>query len=248
VSSVAIGRPVVGLAAALEPVQTSVGPAEAAFVTRPYLRHVRRAGALPVILPPDPELAADPDAGLDLVDALLLVGGSDVDPAHYGAPRHPATDPPVPERDLAELALARAALANDLPLLGICRGMQLLNVALGGTLHQHLPEVLGHSHHHRASVAGDQPGPEVRLVKGSLAARAAGATVLRATASRHHQGLARVADRLRVTGWTEDGLPVAVEVPDARFVLGVQWHPEVDDASPIVAALVQAAGRQRQAA
>jgi len=234
-------RPVIGVAAALEQVETAVGPAEAAFVTRPYLRHVLRAGGLPVVLMPDPELAADPDAELDLVDALLLVGGSDVDPAHYGAARHPATEPPVPERDVAELALVRAALARDLPTLGVCRGMQVMNVALGGTLHQHLPDVLGHDRHHRADRTSDEPSYEVHLAEGSLAARAAGARVLRATHSSHHQGVWRVAPALTVSGWADDELPVAVEAPGARFFLGVQWHPEVDDSSHVIAALVEAA-------
>jgi len=234
-------RPVIGVAAALERVETTVGPAEAAFVTRPYLRHVLRAGGLPVVLTPDPDLARDPDAELDLVDALLLVGGSDIDPAHYGAARHPATDPPVPERDVAELALARAALARDLPTLGICRGMQVLNVALGGTLHQHLPDVLGHDRHHRRGDPDDERGYEVHLAEGSLAARAAGSRLLRATHSSHHQGIWRVAAPLTVSGWAEDELPVAVEAPGARFFLGVQWHPEVDDTSHVIAALVEAA-------
>jgi len=240
-------RPVIGVAAALERVETAVGTAEAAFVTRPYLRHVVRAGGLPVVLMPDPELAADPDAELDLVDALLLVGGSDVDPAHYGAARHPATEPPVPERDVSELALARAALARDLPTLGICRGMQVMNVALGGTLHQHLPDVLGHERHHRrADPTSDEPSYEVHLADGSLAARAAGARVLRATHSSHHQGVWRVAPTLTVSGWADDELPVAVEAPGARFFLGVQWHPEVDDSSHVIAALVAAADERSE--
>jgi len=235
-------RPVIGVAAALERVETTVGPAEAAFVTRPYLSHVLRAGGLPVVLTPDPELARDPDAELDLVDGLLLVGGSDIDPAHYGAERHPATEPPVPERDVAELALARAALARDLPTLGICRGMQVMNVALGGTLHQHLPDVLGHDRHRHGHAAADENASwEVRLADGSLAARAAGSRVLRATHSQHHQGVWQVARRLTVSGWAEDELPVAVEAPEARFFLGVQWHPEVDDTSHVIAALVEAA-------
>jgi putative glutamine amidotransferase len=214
-------RPVVGVAAALERVTTSAGEALAAFVTEPYLAHVVRAGAVPLLLAPSAELAAEPDAALDLVDALLLVGGGDIDPAHYGAERHPATEPPVPARDVAELALARRALERDLPTLGICRGMQLLNVALGGTLHQHLPDVLGHTRHHEA-LPGAGGAYEVHLADGSLAARAAGARALRATHSRHHQGVARVGRGLEVTGWAADELPVAVEHVQARFVLGVQ--------------------------
>ncbi len=236
-------RPIIGVTTALESVGSGPHSGEvAAFVTRPYLRHVVRAGGLAVLLAPDEEVAEEPDEALDLVDALLLIGGPDVDPAHYGDAPRPETRPAAPERDLFELSLARRSLERDLPTLGICRGMQLMNVAFGGSLHQHLPDVLGHGRHHRREeLPGHEGDYDVRLAEGSLSARAAGALAQRATESRHHQGVRRVAHGFEVTGWAAGGLPVAIEHPGAHFFLGVQWHPEADDESQIIGALVEAA-------
>jgi putative glutamine amidotransferase len=234
-------RPVIGVCTALERAQWSVWDQRAALIPTNYLDAIRRAGGMALLLAPDPELAAAPDEALDLLDGLILIGGADIDPASYGAQLDPATVDPVPERDAFELALVRRALERDLPLLGICRGMQLLNVALGGTLHQHLPERFGHHDHLRARGSFDGADHDVRLTPGSLAARAAGEE-LHATKSHHHQGVDRVGERLVVTGVaTIDGLPEALELPGARFVLGVQWHPEADERSRVIGALVEAA-------
>ena len=206
---------------------------------RPYATAVQAAGALALVLPPDDAAAQSPDALLDRIDALLLAGGADIDPASYGAKPHPETKGTWPERDRFELALAHRALERDMPVLGICRGMQLLNVALGGTLLQHLPDVLGTNDHRRVPGAfGDH---EVRLEPGSLAARAVGAE--RATVkSHHHQGLDELGDGLRASGWSvPDELVEAVELPDRRFTLGVLWHTEQDERSQVIAALVEAA-------
>src|SRR4051812_6050547 len=151
---------------------------------RSYPTAVQRAGAVALLLPPDPAADESPDVYLDRVDGLLLAGGSDIDPATYGAERHPETKVIWPDRDRFEIALARRALDRDMPVLGICRGMQLLNVALGGTLIQHLPEVLGHPDHRRAPGAFGEH--DVRLEPGSLAARASGAERIRVM-SHHHQ-------------------------------------------------------------
>jgi putative glutamine amidotransferase len=178
---------------------------------------------------------------LDLIDGLMLAGGADIDPASYGAERHPETVETVPERDAFEIALTRAAIARDLPVLGICRGMQLINVARGGTLLQHLPELYGHHEHRRVLGSFDGADHDVLLSDGSLAATAAG-EVAHATKSHHHQGVERIGEGLLVTGLsTLDDLPEAIELPDRRFVLGVQWHPEADTHSAVVAALVRAA-------
>ena len=147
----------------------------------------------------------------------------------------------MPERDEVELVLAHRAVQRDMPVLGICRGMQVLNVAFGGTLRQHLPEELGHEEHRRTPGSFDGSDHDVRLTAGSLASRAAGEQV-HATKSHHHQGVATVGDGLEVTGHsTIDDLPEAIEAPGRRFVLGVQWHPEADEQSRVVAAIVEQA-------
>jgi putative glutamine amidotransferase len=192
--------------------------------------------------------AALGDELLDRIDGLMLAGGADIDPSTYGATRDPATVSTVPERDAFELALTRRALERDMPFLGICRGMQLMNIAAGGTLIQHLPDSHGHEEHRRVSGTFDGADHDVRLQAGSLAARAAGEE-LHATKSHHHQGVDAVGDGLVVTGWsTLDELPEAIEQPQRRFALGVQWHPEADETSRLIGALVEEAAAARRAA
>jgi putative glutamine amidotransferase len=238
-------RPVIGLCTALERARWSVWDQQAFLLPRSYVDAVQRAGGLALMLPPDERALDDPDPLLDLVDGLILAGGADVDPDTYAAERHPETAGTVPERDTFEIALARRALERDLPLLGICRGMQLMNVARGGTLLQHLPESHGHHDHRRNPGSFDGADHDVRLQDGSLAARAAGETT-HGTKSHHHQGLDRLGEGLEVTGWsTLDELPEAIEVPGSRFALGVQWHPEADETSRLVEALVAEAAAAR---
>lgn len=237
-------RPVIGICAALEHARWSVWDQEAVLLPRSYVLAVQRAGGLALLLPPDEALVRDPDEVLDLVDGLMLAGGADIDPSVYGAIPHPETTGTAPERDEFELALTRRALERDVPLLGICRGMQLMNVARGGTLHQHLPERFGHHEHRRALGTFDGADHDVLLEAGSLASRAAGER-LHATKSHHHQGVDAIGDGLAVTGRSEmDGLPEAIELPDRRFALGVQWHPEADETSRLIAALVAEARRR----
>jgi putative glutamine amidotransferase len=241
-------RPVIGLCTALERARWSVWDQQAALLPASYLAAVRRAGGLALMLAPDEALIEDPDEALDLIDGLLLAGGADIDPSTYGAAPHPETHDTVPERDAFEVALVRRAIERDLPVLGICRGMQLLNVALGGTLRQHLPEEFGHHEHRRSVGSFDDADHDVRLMPGSLAARAAGEE-LHGTKSHHHQGIERIGEGLVVTGWaTLDELPEAIELPDRTFVLGVQWHPEADEKSRLVGALVDAARAYRSVA
>jgi putative glutamine amidotransferase len=231
-------RPVIGLCAALEQASWGLWSSQAHLLPREYADAVQRAGGIALILPPDPHAVEHPDEVLDLLDGLILAGGADVDPAAYGAQRHPETVHTNPERDAFEIALAQAAIARDLPFLGICRGMQVLNVARGGTLLQHLPESHGHEDHRRNPGSFDGADHDVRLDAGTLAARAAGEERHR-TFSHHHQGVDAVGEGLLVSGHSDlDDLPEAVELPDRRFVLGVQWHPEVDAASRLIAALV----------
>jgi putative glutamine amidotransferase len=200
---------------------------------------VQGAGGLGIVLPPDPAVVEDPDLLLDRVDGLILAGGADVDPATYGAEAEAETTGTWPERDRFELALTRRALEREMPVLGICRGMQLLNVALGGTLVQHLPDALG-SEAHR-TLAGTFGEHEVRLEPGTLARRAAGAERL-AVKSHHHQGVEKVGEGLLVSGRAVgDDLAEAIELPEHRFALGVLWHPEEDPGSTVIAALVEEA-------
>jgi putative glutamine amidotransferase len=234
-------RAVIGICAALEPSKWSVWDERAVLLSLSYLAALQRAGALVLMIPPDPGLAEDPDELLDQIDGLVLAGGADIDPASYRAEPHPQTKGTVPERDRVEIALMRRSIERDMPVLGICRGMQLMNVALGGTLRQHLPDELGHHQHRRTPGTFDGADHDVRLAPGSLAARAAGEEV-HGTKSHHHQGVATIGEGLQVTGWSViDELPEAIEARDKRFALGVQWHPEADVASRVIEALVDEA-------
>ncbi len=211
---------------------------------RTYSDAVQDAGGLALILPPDDVSAESPDETLDLLDGLVLAGGSDVDPGTYGARPHPETNGTWPERDRFELALAHRALERDIPLLGICRGFQMLNVALGGTIEQHLPDAVGHERHRE--VSGVFSDHEVRLEPGSLAARAVGGEAT-GVKSHHHQGLGELGEGLVVTGRSvDDDLVEAVELPDHDYVLGVLWHPEEDQRSQVIGSLVERA-RSRKA-
>jgi putative glutamine amidotransferase len=234
-------RVVIGICTALERARWSVWDQQAALLPRSYIDAVQRAGALALLLPPDESAVEDPEQTLDLLDGLLLAGGADIDPAAYGQEPHAETVDTMPERDAFEIALTRAAIERDMPVLGICRGMQLINVARGGTLLQNLPDLYGHHEHRRVLGSFDGADHDVLLTSGSLAALAAG-EVAHATKSHHHQGVDRLGEGLLVSGLsTLDELPEAIELPDRRFVLGVQWHPEADPRSSVVGALVRAA-------
>jgi putative glutamine amidotransferase len=241
VYGVEMSRAVIGICTALERARWGMWDQQAVLLSRSYVEAVQLAGALVVMLPPDELLLTRPEEALDLLDGLVIAGGADIDPASYGAQPHPETLDTVPERDRFEIAMVRAAIERELPVLGICRGMQLINVAYGGTLLQHLPERFGHHEHLRVPGTFDGADHDVDLVEGSLAARAAGETH-HATKSHHHQGVDRLGEGLQISGTSAmDGLPEAIEMPDRRFVLGVQWHPEADETSRVVGALVEQA-------
>jgi putative glutamine amidotransferase len=200
---------------------------------------VQATGALALLLPPDDTAQEAPDPLLDRIEGLMLAGGAGVDPASYGAQRHPEIGTTWPERDRFEMGLVRRALDRGMPVLGVCRGMQVMNVALGGTLVQHLPDLLGHDdHRHTPGAFTDH---EVRLQLDSLAARVVGAERI-TVKSHHHQGIEQLGEGLKATGWSvDDDLVEAVELPDHPFGLGVLWHPEEDERSRVVGALVDAA-------
>ena len=231
-------RPNIGVTAATERVSYGVWKEMSAYISpTSYVRAVQRAGGRAVLLPPDPEDVENPASVLGLIDALIVTGGAgDLDPALYGQEPHPETGPIHEERDAYELALVRAAIERETPTLGICRGMQVLNVAYGGGIEQHLPDILGHEEHrHTPGTFADH---EVRLEPGSLAARAASAE-LTAVKSHHHQGIREIGDGLLTTGWAvEDDTIEALEDPSHQFVLGVLWHPEEDEKSRLIEALV----------
>jgi putative glutamine amidotransferase len=213
---------VIGLPTATERARWGVWDDDAVLLPRAYATKVQAAGGIALLLPPD---HGDVGEILDLLDGVILAGGVD-----HG--EHP-------DRDAFELALARGALERDMPFLGVCRGMQLMNLARGGTLLEHIPDIVGHEDHRAVpGVFGDH---DVRLADGSLAARAAGA-VVHPTKSHHHQAVDAIGEGLEVTGWSAlDDLPEAIEDPSLRYALGVQWHPEADEIGAEIAALVEAA-------
>ena len=233
-----MSRPTIGITAATEDVSYGAWDEVPAFISpASYVQAVQRAGGRPILLLPDPEDAEDPNGVLDLLDALILTGGAgDVNPALYGEEPHPETGPIQDERDAYELALARAAPERGIPTLGICRGMEVLNVVYGGSIEQHLPDMLGHEEHRHTP--GTYADHKVRLAPGSLAARAAGSEST-PVKSHHHQGIKEVGSGLEVTGWAaEDDAVEALEDPSCPFVLGVLWHPEEDEKSQLIKALV----------
>jgi putative glutamine amidotransferase len=233
------GAPVIGISAHTGQIRVAVFDLPATFVASVFVDKVAAAGCVPVLLPPLPAI----ESCLDRLDGLLLLAGPDVEPARYAATPHPKAGRVDPGRDAAEIALLGAALRAGLPVLGVCRGMQLLNVLRGGTLHQHLPEIVGHDGHLPAPDGyGQQP---VRLVPGSRIARVLGGS--RAVVPcHHHQAIDRLGAGLRVTAWSEDGVVEAVEVPDHPFAVGVQWHAERSEHDGVFLALAEAGVRLRQ--
>ena len=232
-----MGRPVIGLSTYVEPARWGAWEVPAALLHEWYVDAVRDAGGRPVLLPPD----SNDDDVLDRIDGLILIGGADVGPANYGAEPHPTGDAPRVERDASELLLCRGARARDLPLLGICRGMQVMAIAHGGSLIQDLPDA-GYGLVHR-EVPGSFTEHAVRFAPGSRIADIYGVPTL-STNSSHHQGIADPGS-LVPTGWTRDGLVEVLEAPESRFAVGVQWHPEHPDRRnlelPLFRALIAAA-------
>jgi putative glutamine amidotransferase len=233
-----VSAPVIGISAYDDVAAWGAWKVQAAMVPAAYVAAVADAGGVPVLLP----VGGDPAGQVGSVDGLLLTGGPDVDPAHYGADPHDESKPASAARDAHEMALAEAANAAAKPILAVCRGLQLLNVARGGTLLQHLPDVVGPPEHGPApGVYGSHP---VRVAPGSHLAEALGRHEV-TVKSAHHQAVDVAGTGLEAVAWAPDGTPEAYEDPAAGFVIGVQWHPEVGDDPAIFQALVAAAEAHR---
>jgi putative glutamine amidotransferase len=237
-------QPVIGISSYCLQARWGSWDLPAVLLPRRYTDVVAAADGLPVLLPP---LPGNSDV-LSALDGLVLSGGGDIEPAEYGAARDPACGRASPDRDRAELELCSEALARGIPVLGICRGLQVINVALGGTLHQHLPDLVGHDGHspdprgygtHKVSIA---PGSRLAGLLGQSEA---------AVPTHHHQAVGRLADGLVAVAWTDDGVIEAAEPTESgglmSLVAAVQWHPEAGDDPSLFTALV-AAARQRRAA
>jgi putative glutamine amidotransferase len=231
---VADSRPLIGITSYAETARWGVWEEAAALIPLTYVQAVNRAGGRPLIVPPSDDGIEET---LDALDGILFSGGSDIDPEAYGAEAHPETNGVRPERDRAELALLRGALERDMPVLAICRGSQVLNVARGGDLVQHLPEVVGDDKHkHTPGAFSDH---DVELKRGTRLQRVLGDRA--PVKSHHHQGYGRIGEGLVEAAWAEDGTVEALEDPEQRFALAVLWHPEAGEDLALFEELVEEA-------
>jgi putative glutamine amidotransferase len=232
-------RPLIGITAYADRVSWGVWDVPAAVIPLSYVRAVEHAGGRPLLVPPSEEGVEET---LDGLDGLVFSGGSDLDPALYGAPPHPETNGVRPERDRAELALLEGALARDMPVLAVCRGMEVLNIARGGDLVQHLPDIIGDERHrHTPGVFADH---DVELKPGSRVQQHLGDRA--PVKSHHHQGVGQLGEGLVEVAWADDGTIEALEDTTRRFALGVLWHPEEGEDFALFAALVEEARAYRE--
>jgi putative glutamine amidotransferase len=229
-----VAKPVVGVTTYVEDAEWGHWRLEAALVPYDYVRALERAGARVLLVPPDEDGVEET---LDALDGLLFSGGNDLEPASYGAEAHPETSGTKPARDRGELAILEGALARDMPMLAVCRGVQVLNVARGGDLVQHLPDSVGHEGHREVKGVFSEHG--VRIDQSSQLGAALGDRA--PVKSHHHQGLGRVGDGLRESAWADDGTVEGLEDPGKRFAVGVLWHPEAGEDMKLFEALVEEA-------
>ena len=233
-------RPVVGITTYVTPAAWGYWELEAALIPADYVFAVERAGGRPLLVPPSSEGVEET---LDAVDALIFSGGSDLDPANYGEQPHEETFGVHPERDAAELALLTRALERDMPVLGICRGIQVLNVARGGDLNQHVPDIVGNDLH-KHNPPGVFSDHDVKIEPGTKLASLFGGTT--DVKSHHHQSIRRMGEGLVESAHADDGTIEAVEDPSKRFALGVLWHPEAGEDLKLFEALVEEARAYRE--
>ena len=233
-------RPLIGITTYAEPLASwGHWTLPAALIPLAYVRAVDRAGGRPLLVPPSDDGVAET---LDVLDGIVFSGGSDIDPETYGEEQHPETRDLRPERDDAELTLLQAALERDMPVLAVCRGSQVLNVALGGDLIQHLPDEVGHDIHKHTP--GEYSDHDVALEPETRLAALLGDHA--PVKSHHHQGFGRLGSGLREAARADDGTLEALEDPSRRFVLGVLWHPEAGEDQRLFVELVEEARRYRE--
>jgi putative glutamine amidotransferase len=231
-------KPLIGITSYAETIRWGVWEEEAALIPLSYVSAVEHAGGRPLIIPPSEDGLEET---LDALHGLILSGGGDLDPGLYGAAAHPETDTPSPGRDRAELRMLQSALQRDMPVLAVCRGSQLLNVARGGDLVQHLPDQLGHERHkHEPGTFSDH---DVRLDPASRVGTLLGEHA--PVKSHHHQGYGKLGEGLREAGWADDGTVEALEDASKRFAIGVLWHPEEGEDYALFRGLVEEANRYR---
>ena len=233
-------RPVIGITSYAQDARWGVWHLPAVLIPLAYVDAVEDAGGRAVVIPPT-EIGVEET--LSALDGVVFSGGADVDPSRYGAEPHPETDAPQARRDAGEMALLEAALERDMPVLAICRGFQLLNVARGGDLIQHLPEEVGRDVHKQ--VPGEFAVHPVEVKEGTRLAAIVGQRS--DVTSHHHQALGRVGDGLVETAWAADGTLEGIEDPSLRFAVGVQWHPEAGEDAALFEALVEQAREYRAA-
>ena len=234
-------RPVIGITAYAEPsVRWGVWDLPAAVIPLAYVEQVERAGGRALVVPPSEDAVEET---LDALDGILFSGGADIDPSEYGHEAHEETTGTRPDRDRGELALLRAALDRDMPVLAVCRGSQVLNVARGGDIVQHLPDVIGdEKHKHTPGVFADH---DVEVKEGTRLAELLGDRA--PVKSHHHQGYGTLGEGLVEAAHAEDGTIEALELPEKRFAVGVLWHPEEGEDAALFRALVEEAREYRQA-
>ena len=220
-------RPIIGLTTSLTQAKWSVWDTEATVVDSKYVNAIIRNGGVPILLPPT--VGADVGSMLDRLDGLCFIGGADVTPGLYGAEPHPATKSPPEHLDRWAVDLIKVAIRQQLPFLAICRGLQLLNVAQGGTLHQHLPDIVDHKGHQPAP--GIKGRHTVKVAKGSVLEPLMG--LAPEVVTYHHQAVDRIGDGLTPIAWSEEGIVEALHFVDNPWGVGVQWHPEEDN-TPVV--------------
>ena len=234
-----MARPLIGITSYAEEIRWGVWTEDAALIPLSYVRAVERAGGRALVVPPSEDGL---DETLDALDGVIFSGGGDLDPGLYDAERHPETDEPRAARDAAELRMLQAALERDMPVLAICRGSQVLNVARGGDLVQHLPEEIGHDRHRHEP--GSFSDHDVTLSADSRLGSLLGEHA--PVKSHHHQAYGRIGTGLREVAWAEDGVTEGLEDPDKRFALGVLWHPEEGEDFALFKGLVDEARAYRE--